>query len=55
MLLANQRRTLTAQLHHIDETRKAFDQMEPSLHARIKRIHAQEMNLDVVGRAARGW
>ena len=55
ILLANQRRSLTAQLEHIDNTRKAFDQQEPALRARIKRIHAQELNAHIVGRAARGW
>lgn len=54
-LLANERRSLTAQLHHIDETRKAFDRQEPVLRARIKHIHAQELNTHIVGRAARGW
>jgi hypothetical protein len=55
ILLAHQRRSLTAQLHHMDETRKAFDAQEPSLHARIRRIDAQVIDLTVSGRAARGW
>jgi len=53
--LANERRTLTEHLHHIDETRKAFDKIEPALRARIKDIHAQELDMQITGRAARGW
>lgn len=55
MLLAQKRRVLVEQLNHIDEARKEFDRVEPSLPARLKRIHAQELDLSITGRAARGW